>query len=177
MLPEEIQRLVDTTPRKPRPIIQSFEKALHAPVGYLIKVSKPNAESHSTEWEYDCPVAPDVFWKSVKEDIQDIVTYTQQLGMSQEFHVDDIKLRLEAVTKHFIWHSEYAFQEKDLQLRAYISKALRKPMLPIYKEAHWVLQNWDNIMAFMMCGTHLDREVHAAGDLSDPVQQGIGSYP
>ena len=29
----------------------------------------------------------------------------------------------------------------------------------------------------MMCGTHLDREVHTAGDLSNPVQQGIGSYP
>ena len=32
-------------------------------------------------------------------------------------------------------------------------------------------------MAFMMCGMHLDSEVHTAGDLSDPVQQGIGSYP
>ena len=32
-------------------------------------------------------------------------------------------------------------------------------------------------MAFMMCGTHLDREVHTAGDRSDLVQQGIGSYP
>ena len=31
-------------------------------------------------------------------------------------------------------------------------------------------------MAFMMYGTHLDREVHAAGDLSDLVQSGIGSY-
>ena len=29
----------------------------------------------------------------------------------------------------------------------------------------------------MMCGTHLDQEVHTAGDLSDQVQQGIGSYP
>ena len=31
-------------------------------------------------------------------------------------------------------------------------------------------------MEFMMCGIDLDRQAHTAGDLSDPVQQGIGSY-
>ena len=107
MLPEEIQRLVDTTPQKPRRIIKTFEQALHAPVGYSIEVSKPNDKSRLTEWEYDCPAAPDVFWNSIKEDIQDIVPYTQQLGMAEEFHPEDIKLLLEAVTKHFLWHSEY----------------------------------------------------------------------
>ena len=116
-----------------------------------------------------------MFWKSVKEDIEDIVIYTQQLGMAQEFHSEDIKLLLEAVTTHFLWHSEYPFQEKDLELRSYISKALMKPTDPIDKEPHWVLQNWDDIMAFMMCRRYLDREVHTGGDLWDPVQQGIGS--
>ena len=28
-----------------------------------------------------------------------------------------------------------------------------------------------------MCGIYLDREVHTARDLLDPVQQGIDSYP
>ena len=28
----------------------------------------------------------------------------------------------------------------------------------------------------MMCSTHLDREVQTAGDLLNPVQQGISSY-
>ena len=64
------------------------------------------------------------------------MTYTQQLGMAQEFHSEDIKLLLEAVTKHVLWHSEYAFQEKDLELRAYISKALRKPAVFINMEPH-----------------------------------------
>ena len=177
MLLEEIQRLVDTTLRKPRRIVQMFEEALHSPVEYSIKVSKPNDESRLTEWEYDCPAALDMFWKSVKEDIQDIVMYTEQLGMAQEFHSEDIKLLLEAVTKYFLWHSEYPFQDHNLELKAYISKALKKPMVPINKEPYWVLQNWDDIMAFMMCGTHLDRKVHSAGHLSDLVQQGIGSYP
>ena len=31
-------------------------------------------------------------------------------------------------------------------------------------------------MAFTMCETHLHREVHAAGDLSYPLQQGIGIH-
>ena len=82
MLLEEIQRLVDTTAQKSRRIIQMFEEALHIPVGYSIKISKPKDEFRLSEWEYDYAAAPDVFWKSVREDIQDIMTYTQQLGMA-----------------------------------------------------------------------------------------------
>ena len=69
MIDEEIQRLVDTTTRKLRRTIEIFEAALHLPVGYAIKVSKPNDEYQLTEWEYDCRAALDVFWNSVKEDI------------------------------------------------------------------------------------------------------------
>ena len=87
--------------------------------------------------------------------------------MAQAFYLQDIKLVLEAVIKHFLCHSEYTFQEIDLELRTYISKVLRQPTVPISKEPHWVLQNWDDIMAFMMCRKSLDREVHTAGDLSD----------
>ena len=93
--------------RKPRLIIQTFEEVLHTPVGRSIQLSKPNDESRLTEWEYVCPAAPNVFRKSVKDNIQDIVTYTQQLSMAQEFHSEDIKLLLEAVTKHFLRHSEF----------------------------------------------------------------------
>ena len=82
MLPQELQRLVDMTPQILRWIIQKFEEALHALVGYVIKFSKPNNKFWLTKWEYDCSVAPDVFWMSVKEDIQDIVTYMQQLSMA-----------------------------------------------------------------------------------------------
>ena len=49
LLPEEIQKLVDTTAWKQRGIIQTFEEALYALVGYSIKVSKPNDESRLTE--------------------------------------------------------------------------------------------------------------------------------
>ena len=96
--------------------------------------------------------------------------------MAQEFQSEDINLLLEGVTMHFLWHSEYAFQDNDLELWACMSKALKKPMVRINKELHLVLQNWDYIIAFIMCGTHLDRELHTAGDLWDPVQKGIGSY-
>ena len=84
--------LVDTTPRKPRGIIQRFEEALDLAIAYAIKVPKPNDESLSTEWEYVCPAARNVSWKSVKEYIENIVTFIQQLSMAQELHSEDIKL-------------------------------------------------------------------------------------
>ena len=102
MLAEEIQTLEDTTPQKARRIMETFEEALHSPVGCAIKISKPNDELRVTEWEYDCLAVLDLFWKSVKKDIQDMVTYTQQLRMAQEFHSEDIKLILEEVIKHFL---------------------------------------------------------------------------
>ena len=139
MLPEDIQRLVHTTPRQSREIIQLFEVGLQSLVGYSIKVSKPIDKSRLTDWEYDCPAAPDVFGKPVKENIQDIVTYMQQLGKAQELHLQDIKLLLEAITKYFLCHSEYPFQENDFELRPYLSKALRKPTFSINKEPQWVL--------------------------------------
>ena len=89
--------------------------------------------------------------------------------MAQKFHSKHIKLQLETVTKHFLRESEYAFQENNLELKAYISNALRKLMVSSNTEPHCVLQNWDDIMVLMMCRMHLDREVHSAGDLSDPV--------
>ena len=170
MLPAEIQRLVDATPRKPRRIIKTFEEVLYSLAHNSIQITKPNDKFWLTEWQYDCPAAPHVFWKSVKQDIKDIMTYMQQLGMAQEFHSQNVKLLLEAVTKHFSWQSEYPFLENDLELRACISKALKKPTVPINKQPYWVLQNWDDIMAFMMCGTHLDKEVHTTGDLSHPIK-------
>ena len=69
------------------------------------------------------------------------------------------------------------FQENDLELSAYIRKGLRKPTVPINKAPHWVHQNWDHIMVFIICGTHWDKEAHTAGELMYLVQQGIGSYP
>ena len=56
-------------------------------------------------------------------------------------------------------------------------KALRKQTVTINKELYWILQNWDNIMALVMCGTYMNREVHTAGDFTHPVEQEIGSYP
>ena len=69
-----IQNLVDTTLQQPKLIIQTLEEALHIPLLYSITISTYNNESHLTEWEYDCRTAPDVFWKSVKVDRQDIIT-------------------------------------------------------------------------------------------------------
>ena len=61
--------------------------------------------------------------------------------MVPEFHSEDNKLLLEVVTKHVSWHSEKSFEENALELRAYISKVLRKPKVSINTEPHWVLPN------------------------------------
>ena len=85
MLREEILRLVDTTTHMLKQIIQTSEQVLHATVRYGIQVFRPNNKSRFTEWEYDCTAVPDLYCKSVKENILDIVTYTQQLGIAEEF--------------------------------------------------------------------------------------------
>ena len=136
MLPEEIQRLVDTTMRKSRRLIQTFADALHWIVGYAIKVSKRNDKSWLTEWEYKSPAGLDMFWKSIQEDIPDIVIYTPYLDMSQEFYSDDIKLAWEAVTKHFWWHSEYPVQDNNLEMQACIREALMTLSVHINQEPH-----------------------------------------
>ena len=73
---------------------------------------------------------------SVKQDIQDIVKWKQQLGMSQEFCYEDIKLLLKVVSEEFSWYSEHSFQESNLKFKEYIIKAWKKPLVPIYKELH-----------------------------------------
>ena len=82
--------------------------------------------------------------------MQDIITYMQQLGVAQEFYSKDIKLLLTGVTEHFLWHSEYPFQESDLDLQSYISKVFKKALYAIHKELYWVFQNWHGKMAYMM---------------------------
>ena len=99
-----------------------------------------------------------MFQKSVKQYIQDIVTYTLVLAMAQEFHSEAIKFGLDAVTTQFNWHSEYVFQGNDLQLSIFRSKILKKSSVPNHKEPHRVVQNWDDFMAFMLCGTYLKRQ-------------------
>ena len=113
MLSEEIEWPVHTTLWKPRRIVQMFGEVLHSPLGYAIKVSEPNYKFRFREWEYNYFTEADLFWKSVKEDIPDVVTYIKQLGMAQKFRTKDIQLLFEAVTKHFLWDSKYLFKEND----------------------------------------------------------------
>ena len=80
----------------------TLEAALYALVCYATKVFKPNDKSELREQEYDCLAVPNILWKLVKKDIQDIITCTQQLDMAQKFHAKDIKLLLKTATKHFL---------------------------------------------------------------------------
>ena len=97
--------------------------------------------------------------------------------MAQEYHCEDIKLLLVAITKHFLQHAEYLFQEINLELRACLSKTLKKPLGLICKKAQQVLQKWDDRMTLMTWRIHLYGKVHTTEDLSDLIPKGIGSYP
>lgn len=87
---------------KVRQIIDKFKEVLHLLVDYSIKLSKSNNNFWLTEWDYHCPVAPEVFWRSVKEHIWDVVQYTQKLSCEQEFNTDNIKLILSAIEMHVL---------------------------------------------------------------------------
>lgn len=90
--------------------------------------------------------------------------------MAKEFHFEDMKFLLEALTKYFLLHSEYSLQENDWELRACINKSLKKLWLAINKEPNYVHQNWNDIKVFRMYGLHLHRKVHTAGDFSHVVE-------
>lgn len=58
-------------------------------------------ESSFTEWICDCPNALDDFWKSRKENIEDVATYTEQVYMCQICHFENIKFVWEVLMQHF----------------------------------------------------------------------------
>ena len=62
--------------------------------------------------------------------------------------------------KHFLWKTTIDFQSEELELTSVLSKELKKPYIAPTMEPHWVLKEWDKLMAFMLCGTHLERKAH-----------------
>jgi len=106
-----------------------------------------------------------------------MLAYTQRLGLAQEYHDEDIKLLLEAVVKHYVWkETNYPFVETELDWKAVFQKELKKPVVPLGKEPHWVIKEWDEIMAFALCGRHLQLRTHTVEDCDKPVDTMPGSF-
>jgi len=131
----------------------------------------------SNEYQWYTPPAPQSFWKKESQRIDEILAYTQRLGLAQEYHDEDIKLLLEAVGKHYLWkETNYPFLETELDLKAVFQKELKKPIVPLGKEPHWVIKEWDEIMAFALCGRHLQLVTHTVEDCDKPVDTMPGSF-
>jgi len=62
--------------------------------------------------------------------------------------------------KHFLWKTTIEFQSEEFELTSILSKQRKKPYIAPTMGPHWVLKEWDELMAFMLCGTHLERKAH-----------------
>src|SRR5437879_6514365 len=78
----------------------------------------------------------------------------------QLYNPEDIRLLFEPVMKDFLWKTTTEFQSDELELTSILSKELNKPYILPRIEPHWVVKEWDEIMPFMLCGTHLERKIY-----------------
>jgi len=91
----------------------------------------------------------------------------QMFGDLHCFHPNDIQVLLEATTKHSLGNTTIPFESKDLELTTVLMERLNPPKIPQLTEAHWVLKEWDDIMAFMLSGQDLLLPI-VPGQFEDP---------
>jgi len=159
MITEDIKKLISDTQQKKRdnPKPQTFEESVKPPPVTIltIDVTKPEEDSPLTTWEFESPPMTEANWKKVQPQVHDILAWTQTLGYLHCFHPKDMQLLLEATTKHYLWTTTIPFESKALELTTVLAEGLKRPKIPQLTEPHWVLEGWDDIMCFMLCGQHL----------------------
>ena len=89
------------------------------------------------------------------------------------FHPTDIQLMMEAAGKHYLWKTTYPFKDKDLDLSAVIDREFKRPPRIPGKEPHWIIQQWDELIAFMTIGRHLELTTEGIEDVANLT----GKYP
>ena len=55
-----------------------------------------------------------------------------------------------------MWKSEHNFNTEELDLSNTLSKELKRPFVNRLKKPPWLDKEWDELMAFMITGRHLD---------------------
>ena len=60
------------------------------PVRWEFPTTHPGPDSRLTEYQWITPPAPQSFWMQESQRIDEILAYTQRLGLAQEYHDEDI---------------------------------------------------------------------------------------
>ena len=93
----------------------------------------------------------------------------------------------EAAIKHYLWNSVHNFKAEELDLSNTLSKELKRPFVNRPKEPPWRAREWDELIAFMITGHHLDvgpltaediaKEQRTLGGYKDSTRKGKGREP
>jgi len=140
MIPEDIKTLIPDTLQKKRdnPEPQTFEESVKPPplTVYTIDVLKSEEDPPLRTREFESPPMTEANWKKVQPQIHDILAFTQTLAYLHCFHPKEIQLLLEAIIKHYLWHTTISFESKDWELTTVLAEHLKRPKIPQLTEPH-----------------------------------------
>ena len=158
MVPEEIKQLIENTTRKERKIAPATEldAALEPLFIFQLNINKPKEESLLHHIRVDIPAIVRSSYDQHEKELLNILKYVQTLGRVNAYYPLDIDLLAEAAIKHYLWQSEHNFKAEQLDLTNTLRKELKRPFVNRLKEPPWIAREWDEIMAFMITGRHLD---------------------
>ena len=158
MLPEEIEQLIENTPHKEQKIITPTEldAALEPPLIFQFNITKPKQESLLHHIRVDTPPIVRTFYDKHEKEPLNILKYVQTLGLVNVYHLLDIDWLAKAAVKHYLWKTEHNFKAEELDRSNTVSKELKGPFVNRLQDPSWIHMEWDELMAFMIPGRHLD---------------------
>ena len=167
MLPEEIKQLIENTPRKERKIATAtdLDAVLEPLLIFQLNIIKPKEERLLHHIRVDTPPIVRSFDDQHEKELLHILKYVQTLRLVNAYHPLDIDLLAEAVIEHDLWKSEHNFKAEELDPSHTLSKELKRPFVNGLKEPPWIAREWDELMAFMITGRHLDVGPRTAEDI------------
>ena len=173
MLPEEIQQLIENTPRKEGKIKTPtlFDAALEPALIFQFNIAKLKQERVLHHMRVDTPPFVRTFHDQHEKELQNILKYVQTLGLVNASHSQDIALLAEAAVKHYLWKTEHNVKAEELDLSDTLRKELNRPFVNWVKEPPDIAKEWDELMTFMITGRHLDMGPLTAEDIEK--QQGM----
>ena len=96
------------------------------------------------------------FYNQHEKVLLHILEYVQTLGLVNAYHPLDIDLLVEIAVKHYLWKTEHNCTAEELDQSNTFGKELKPPFVNRLKEPPCIAKAWDELMAFMITGRHLD---------------------